>query len=571
MAKVKPDRARISKIITKFAGLGSDDTYLDDGADSMMNFRITDMGTLEKREGLRRITYFSGALRGMWEGSVNNVPYTFCVIGNTVYQADGDELYLTNLYTLGTSEGPAEFYEMDGYVYLLDGKSISVFDPEYFMFMEVVPYAPLIGENWHPTSMGASGELPNLLTPNMRVHYRNTDGATVFYLPYYAESIDCVLVDTVKTADFTFRANTNYVTVPSAAEASEIAIAFSAPFDEERRLNMLAAQRALVIQTGGIHRMLLYRTDDAYKLYLSSGVTNEMKSYCNLFYPNTAPLYFTAQNVLFIGDSQNPVTALCPYYGTALIFTKTCTRLLRLDDSGADADVIHPQIGCTPIDGAICCEDAVITVSRDGVFRLTSRASAPEDVTVERVSDRVHSRLRGYIGEDSIVFWNPQHRELWICTPQDESGLLWVWNAPQNAWYHFDGLPATKFRVSPTLGICCINSNVLYVFDELHFDDDGNSYSTYYMSKYIDLGNPDSIRHALHWAITARTTGSTNLIIYTTRGATQNPITQKTYNGMPEYYEGRIHANRHRFLRFYFSTQGSTAAALYRVAFFTKP
>ena len=57
MAKVKPEHAKCSRILTSFRGLGSVDMFVDDGAQEMVNFRITDEGNLEKREGIRLLNY----------------------------------------------------------------------------------------------------------------------------------------------------------------------------------------------------------------------------------------------------------------------------------------------------------------------------------------------------------------------------------------------------------------------------------------------------------------------------------------------------------------------------------
>ena len=570
MAKVKSDQADFSKIITKFRGLGSSDTYLDDGADTMLNFRLTAEGTLQKREGIRNLTYLPGMVRGIWQGTIGGYPYTFIVTGNTVWQIDTDGWYQTNIHTLSSNSGPVDFCEMNGCLYLLDGSTITVFDSNSYAFMEATPYAPLIGENWHPTSMGQSKELPNLLTPRMRVHYKNTSGATTFYLPYYAKSVDCVLVNSSQTSDYVFTANTNHVKIPSAASATEIVIAFTAPFNEYQRRSMLAAQRAFVFSDAGTQRMILYRTNEPYKLYLSSEVTDAMKNYCDLFYYGTTPIYFTSPGIFFVGDSQDPVTSICPYYSSALIFTKNTTRLLRTEDGIPDTDVVLPHVGCTPVDGALVCDGTIVTVSKSSVYRLTSRRSTPEDITAERVSDRVMNRMRNSITENTIVFWNPRYLELWIATPQEESGLIWVWNARENEWYNFDDLPATHFFNTSQGDVWCINGNVIYEFYDYYYHDDGNSYNATYTTKYLDLGDPDAVHRPLRWAITARTTGSTTVMITTPRGNTQSTITKKIAFTYPEYYEGRIYPNRHRYIRFTFNCTGSGNVALYRIALCSK-
>lgn len=571
MAKVKPAHAKCSKILTSFRGLGSIDMFVDDGAQEMLNFRISDEGNLEKREGTRLLNYTYAMIRGYWEGTLGGYHYRFCVAGNTVYMVDGDEMYFSHYYTLSTHYGDVDFCEMDGYLYLFDGKTVLCFDPNYYIFSEVQPYAPLIGVNWHPTSMGDSNELPNLLTPRMRVHYLNTSGATVFYLPYYAKTIDCVLVGGNQVYEYTFAENSNYVTIPSAADASEVVIAFSAPFDETTRNQLLRAKRAFSFTQSGTSTMLIYGTEDTYKIYHTTPVTNYMRNYCDVFYPYTSPLYVTSRDVLFVGDSTDHVVTVCPHYDTPLIFNRHSIRMLYREEGEFCTKLLRNDIGCVPRNGAQLCGDAVLTISDTGVYRITSKASAPDDITVERVSDKVETRLQDYVAEDSIVFWNSLHRELWICTPQDESGTIWVWNDRRREWYQFDNLPANGFFHSKTYGICCWNGNSVYAFTPGLFSDDGNSYNTAYVTKFLDLGNPDIVHRSMHWSITASVAnGAANVVIYTTYGANQYQLRKAVTNNQPEYYEGRIHTVRHRYFRFRFSTTGSQNAKLYRAAFYAK-
>ena len=538
----------------------------------MLNFRMTDNGTLAKREGYAYVASLPNMIRGTWEGTLGGYSYSFCVAGNTLYQMQSEDFSTTMLYSLSTYDGPVEFCESNGYLYLLDGKTILCFDPNNYSFLEAEPYAPLLGINWHPTSLGESNELPNLLTPRMRVHYRNTIGTTSFTLPYYAKSVDCVYAGTREIYTYSFTANTNVVTIPEAATESEIIIAFSAPFDEYTRRNLLAAKRAFALPTEKGSRLLLYDTIEKQKLYLSTPVTENMKNYCQVFYPYTVPLYFTSLDLLFVGDSLDPIVTICPYYDAALIFNQNSIRLISYENDAISAKVILTGIGCIARNGAQNCGTDIITVSKNGIYRLSAKTSAIDMPSAERISDVVQARIKNVLRENTIVFWNDFYRELWMCSPQDESGQVWVWNAVQNAWYLFDDMMATGFFNSKIHGVCICNGNVIHRMTPNSYSDNGNSYISSYRSKYLDLGNPDFVHRSMRWSLTCSGIGvSKTLVFYTPRGAVQCQLVRPYNTTEPEHYEGRIHTHRHRFFRFQFSAIGSQATSLYRVAFYSKP
>jgi hypothetical protein len=336
---------------------------------------------------------------------------------------------------------------------------------------------------------------------------------------------------------------------------------------------MLAAKRAFPYTSNGDARMLLYGTEEEQqRLYISTPVDGNMNNYCKVFYPKTVPLYFTSMNVLFAGDSTDPIVTVCPYHDSALIFNQNSVRLFHCDEEGFQANVVLTGIGCIPRNGAQICGTSLITVSKNGVYRLCAKSGDREALITERISAQVQSRLKDYNREDTVIFWNDFHRELWLCTPQEDMGTVWVWNETLNVWYRFDDMMTTGFFNSRLHGVCMCNGNVVYRITPNLYSDNGNSYIASYQSKYLDLGDPDTVHRSLRWSLTCEAMNAEkNMTLYTTRGAIQHHLMRPFNNQEPEHYEGRIATHRHRFFRFQFTANGGQSVTLYRVAFYAKP
>lgn len=231
MAKIKPERAAAKEEITSFAGIGGHASSKGRTAGDCCNFRICGDGSLEKRSGWSVKREFNNPIRAVWQGSTSGESLSFAVSGGTVFRLRGT--YCDNVGTLSTTEGEVSFLHYGDAVYLQDGKDLWVWRSGTGKMEKVIPYVPLFGQNWHPSSYGDVKEPINLLTRSLRVHYLNTTAATGFSLPFFAESVDVVRVDGRSVTDFYLTAGGDTVQIPSAASGSVVEVAFTMAYSTD--------------------------------------------------------------------------------------------------------------------------------------------------------------------------------------------------------------------------------------------------------------------------------------------------------------------------------------------------
>ncbi|MBQ7335426.1 MAG: hypothetical protein IJW92_03000, partial [Clostridia bacterium] len=356
MSKIKPSRADAALRIADFAGIGAGGALSGKGAADLCNFRIRTDGTLETRAGYRRLTgWESGSVRAFWEGTLENTSYCFAVCGAKIYRLEPPTFEAVAVGSLLDSVGSVRFVCYCDALFLLDGNAILTYRSALDTFEAVVPYAPLYGRNWSPTDLGEINEPFNLLSNCLRIHYLNMNGATAFYLPYYAQRVDAVRVDNVQTTEFTFTANSNYVVIPSAASATEVEIAIFVKVDENTRLRMLWTRDGYIHEEDGEQHLLLYGGLEDYRIYCSVPLDGGLLNACKVFYPETDPLYFRAEDILLLGDSAHPPHTLCPHYGGILALSDRKGWLLQQADGVMEATVVLNGLGCAVAGAAVSC------------------------------------------------------------------------------------------------------------------------------------------------------------------------------------------------------------------------
>ena len=119
--------------------------------------------------------------------------------------------------------------------------------------------------------------------------------------------------------------------------------------------------------------MCLYQSDTGYHVYCSSNVSEQSLARCRKMYTGTQNLYFTDQNVLFLGDIHSPLTSIRRYGNRLLAHSSTATwQILCPDDAENDVQVstLLPGTGCTAPHAAILCNGQPLIVNQRGIFLL---------------------------------------------------------------------------------------------------------------------------------------------------------------------------------------------------------
>lgn len=570
MSKIKPKRAWSSKEFTNFSGLGNGTLPNSNGAADICNFRIRSDGTLETRSGSRLLISFSdGAIRGMWEGSISGQNGFFVAAGNRLYRLTNGGTEKVAVGTLSSSAGKVTFCRYNGQLLVLDGTQMKIFRPSEEKFDTLVPYAPLIGYNWHPTNYGEEYEPVNLLTPRMRIHYLNSTGSTVFYLPYYPQSIDRVLVDGKTVTDYTFTTDTNYVTLSKESVGTVVEIAFSVDLNASLREKLLAAANGIVDPSKNAETLLLYGIENGNQLYISTTPDSNQINYSLLFYNRSDAVYFTGSDVLFLGDSLHPITAMCRYYDAMLAFSARQTWLLEKENGKMTAKTMLNGIGNSAPGAALLCDGEPVLIHESGIFQLHSTRSQADAPVCENIADAVKDLLPSALATSAVSFWDAQHHELWLRVPEEDNDTVWVWNAQIRQWYRFSGLQPSMLFAS-SLGTLFAVGNLLNKTEDHLFTDSGNSYSATYQSAYFDFDHAETPRRSVRAVLCAAPRGcTTNLIIESDRGTQQFIFPSPSTVSAPQVFDVRLRPCRHHFLRFRISTIGSAKSAVYKLSFFT--
>ena len=570
MAKIKPRNAFSKYTVNGFGGIGSASPLSGAGAVDVVNFRIRPDGTLAPREGTRILWSFdgSGEIRGFWDGSVQSQSLTVAAVGNRVYRLDSSAQRKTPCGTLNHTAGRVRFALFRDVLYLLDGDTILYWNASAQHFEAIIPYAPLYGYMWDPHKMGTVNEPLNLLSPHIRIHYLNTTGSTSFYLPFTPTQIDSIRSPTKRLEEYTFSADSNVVTVPEAASCAEVIISMAVNIDTSVEEKILHAKSAHVYTKEGCETLLLYGSDGDWRTYCSAPVSDSDLNVCRAYYPGALPVYFRGNDVLFLGDSEHPVTAITPHFDCLLAFNNTQTWLLQPGTERIiDAYALINDTGAVSSDAVTLCGETPATVTDSGVYLIQSSTTRPEILTYKCISTPVWDMLSPATRRAPILYRSIRDDELWLSNAADEDGVIWVYSLQKKEWYRFTGL-SISFFAECSEGTVFASGNRLVLFDKSHSTDCGNAFQCAYVSNYCDFGRPESTRRSLRANVCASLDGGVaELTVTTERGSKHFSLVGKQQEA-PESFDLRIPMGRHRFLQFAIELPASRGSALYKAGFY---
>lgn len=570
MAKINPNRAHAKKILEGFHGIGTYGHTDENGAADLVNFRLCPDGSLTPRDGTCPLWSFpSGqSVRGYWEGMLDGEFLMLAVAGYTVYRLHPETKSMSPCCTIATRSGRVRFALFRGVLYLFDGSTILRWSTPDKRFSSCDPYVPLYGYRWHPQQLGDVHEPINLLTPHLRIHYLNSTATTTFYLPFYPKAIDSVRSPDRELTEYTFQSGTNVVTIPNASSCETIVISITVDTSDTPRKAILRSRQGFVFSKGRNEALLLYGGDGDGKIYCTSPVSEKMLTDCHADFASALPLYVTDEDVLFIGNSKHPVTAVCSFQSGMLAFNDTRTWLLKSDTGGTiEAYSLLSDVGASSADSVICYADSPIVANSGGVYRLKSTPTLPELVTYERISAPIADKLPASALASPILFNNLLEGEIWLADPSAENGCIWVWSTEREEWYRFEGI-RPSFLASGSLGTVFASENRLLAFDRTRADDSGEPYDCSYVSNYFDFDSPEKPHRALRACVTATLNGSlAEMSIFTEKRVKTRQMLGKD-SGIPELFDFRVACGRHRFLRFSLSMSATPGARLHRIALF---
>lgn len=565
MSKIKPERAYSKKIFDGFDGLSSVTPPSEGGLHAISNFRIREDGVLEKRCGYRTHAIFPEPVRGFWQGTVGESSRCFAVSGCTVYLLHNGTQ--TGCSDIATADGAVCFFTYSDRLFLSDGYRIYAFDDQRMLFAETDGYAPLYGRNWHPTDHGEVYEPLNLLSPKLRVHYLNTTGTTEFRLPYYAASIDKVRIDNRNVTGYSLNAAGDVLTVSTVG--SSVEVAFRMAMDDSEFDRVRTCTRAFSDRINDRERLILYGSSDGSDLLCATPVDWMMQSSCNVFYPDTPPLYFTSDGLVNVGTPESPVTALYRNHDRILAFHKTGAVSVNFDPEN-DSISVYPLlrgIGCCVNGVDLSVEGEPIILNERGILQLSSTVSEPDVFSQKELSGGLSEIKELCKNPNTAVFYDTAHGELWLRDPSNEKGTVWVMRLSTKQWYCFDAINATFFCNVDGSPAYADEFGNLFVFDDDLFTDGGIPITATLETEFLSLSYPELSKRSLRVSLCGVGRGTVNLTLETEKQS-------KTYafpeddSPNPSLIDLRAALGRFRFVRVRISDHGWQRSQYHRLALY---
>lgn len=569
MAKIKPKKAYARVISDGFAGIGEASAGKLRTAD-IRNFRILSDGSLQKRCGWRTTHTLPDAVRAYWDGTLEGQAYRFVVSGNRVFRLDSTGRLQVG--TVSNTGGSIRFFSYHGFLYLLDGEKIRVYNVTNASFREACGYAPLYGYNWHPSGMGEENEPINLLSNRLRVHYFNVTAGTDFRLPFYVKSVDSVRVDGEHIDDFYTLSDGRTLRVPAASTKGSVEVAFTISMEGTMFEQLNQCAYAFRDCGEGHENLILYGSPNGNMLFCGAKVSTSMHYGSLAEYSDSDPLYFTHNMLLTLGSAEHPIRSLYLNHGRILALHEAGGFSLSLATEGdlVEAYALPSCMGCTLPGTELYLEGDPIVIHREGIFRMESPSGNPDAFEMIPLASGIAELRTESFVETGVVCEDLAHGEMWFCDPDDEDGRVWIYQTATKQWVTFDNIaPRLFFRNAGELGFA--RQNKLCVFDNALYTDDGAPFAATYQSGFVDFSSPEEQKRALRLTLCADSKG--NPIEVTVQS--EHTYRMKALHGsrqiLPEFFDLRFALGRFRFLEVALSDTGTARSRLYRLALFANP
>jgi len=487
-------------LIDRFGGVDTETSDSDYSvrAQTMKNFRLLPDGTLAKRCGYEKYSTLPADIRGMWYGAVGGVTALWCAAGNGFYKCiAGAPPILTG--TLATSSGEVGIFFFKGRLYILDGGE-NVTGGDYYSFDgmtfgAVTGYIPLIYNATGSTAYGTAYEDFNILTNTVRKHTECTSFNDQYQCNYTIGSVISVVLHTGRGIDAPssvidpsrYTISGQFVVFdgnPTLPTGYSVTITYTIIKPE------LADMKKLLTSCRGFAQ---YGVNDNSHSFLFCGSDK------NLVFPSEcengtdySAEYFPLTSPFRVGSENMAVTAAIRQYDKLMIFTEgetwSALQIESVNTGGAtrhtySLEMLNDMYGACIRGGVRQYENVFYSLMPSGVYSWDTT-----DIEGERKAHRISDKIAGSLGADfltdGITHCSQKLGEFWIAY----GGGIWIYDIAHKQWYYFDDIPADAFITADGGAEAFAHGNIIYIFSDTLFTDDGSLYSAVYKSNPFDLG-----------------------------------------------------------------------------------
>lgn len=462
----------------------------------IVNFRLCADGSLQKREGYRKVCSFDTSIRAIRTGVIGHEYRMYALAGSNVYRVDTDGEKATLVGSVTTSDTAADFFYYRGSLYLIDGvKLYSITD---MGLTEPFGYVPLIGKDWSDSARGELYEPRNLLNSKGRISYIVSENpSSVLYLDEAVSSIDAVYVngELISPDRYTTSNIAPIINVSELAAGDKVCVYFTYAVTPYTTEELMKNTRAVVF--GGINtsRPFLFGGSDGSVMYSSAYVSSGSLVESKMGYPDSDALYFPQGYEFTVGDGRYPISAVSRHYDRLLIFTEG--GAWQADSSACGTEEfpvmsINSSVGVASKHGAALLGNFPCTVGKDGFYRWTTDTDELNDCNAYRISEPIEPLVGNDFYADARIFADSRRRELLFSSPR-VSDRVWVYSETASGWTSFDGIGAESFfELDGNVGF--VRENALYVFVDGETTDNGEEIVASFTGGVCDFGT-DKAKH----------------------------------------------------------------------------
>lgn len=562
MATMKPDRAFGCLRLRNFAGIqGADTRYGEGGTRDMVNFRPCPDGSLKTRCGYERILTFPGELRAFYSGHGETM---YAVVGDKIlkFSDDGSGGY-TVVGTTAQKTGEAMLLSAFGALWLFDGGDL--YKKQEHTFVHVEGYVPLYGVDWDPELMGEVHEEVNLLTPRVRIRYRNDLRSEVLRFDRSVARIQSVYGDesVIPMEGVTLSEDGTYCECPLFAECTEIEVLLTLDVGDLRS-RITGCTRSLKYSDGQRERILMRGGADLTSVYISravsSGAAAESDRACAT---KGGEWYFPEHAGVYRFDA--PILGGCRFYDRVMLFSASGAWVADLSEDHPAMIRVHGTVGCDQSDCAVLCGDVPVSYCGGRLYRWRMRSDAHNAFAAEVLSEEISEELLMMQGKKTVMRYFDSRGELWIVHPNRSGGEVRIYHMEKATFYRFRDVPMDMLL--PSYGdVTFLSGGVLYTFRESLETDSGAAIRASYEGGYFDFGHPERKKHLLRAFVECDPNGGemTMYLIGEAGGASAMTLNGGGA-GIPIGIERRVSMGRFRLLRVRVETETKCRQSVYGI------
>ena len=478
--------------ITKFLGLneGVGETQLVLGESPYMrNFRITDNGKLQKREGYSALFASLGAnkaIRAMWYGKVGSAFYFLFACNGKLYHHNRTTHENTEIGSL--TDGPTLIFGFQGKAYIADQTEYRSWDGT--TYGTVTGYRPLVFVSTPPAGKGTELESLNQLNGAKRMWFDADGAATIYQLPEAA----IASVDWVKLNGVTLTLTTHYtvnLTNGTVSPVSAAAWPTGTPNNIEIAWTKGTGYRSTIAK---MCFAVPYGPANDTRIFAWGDTSNpNTVRYTGLADGVPSAEYWPSLGAIAVGSDQSSVMDCMRQQDRLNITTDSGTAWYATSETVEDAlgrivatfptYPLHGAIGSiAPAQGQLL-NNQPVTVWSSGIYAWQTLGVKDERNAVH-ISQRVQPSLdEANLSSAKTVDWDTRG-EYWVCVGSD----VWIQNYRLDVWYRFDNIPAICFLVIDGVLYFGTAAGQIHAFNKELFSDNDTAFTSRWEMAFYGWG-----------------------------------------------------------------------------------